>query len=215
MNHSLNSRHFCSLGNYILHISLYIISTSFLQSWVEVSRFGGAAPCHWSGLMLQLDSQPLEGDGVSSCCWRSSRSVSSDRKLGNVCARGMKVIVRPLPVGGEKAENWYNTFWTGLSVSLTGPLHKTYFLFTWKYVHGTQLLSYCSCWYLSIQRKTARIILANLKTSDVGGVHIIKLSCVTATNIDYNFISMSSAEPYCVELSPLCPHSLALHLNLN
>lgn len=49
---------------------------------------------------------------------------------------------------------------------------------------------------------------ANLKTSDVGGVHIIKLIYVIVTNIDYNLISISSAEPYCVELSPLCPHSL-------
>lgn len=193
-----------------------------------MSCFGGATLCHWSGLRLQLASQPLEGDGASSCGWLSSRSGSSDRKLGNVCARGMKVIVRPLPVGKKSGESMEYFF---LSVSLTGPyIKKKYVLFTWQYIHGTLLLGYCSCWYLYIQRKTTRIIPAFLKTSDVGGSRIIiqkykpklynsnryhgkstfHLEQITKFQSDVHRLIVLD----CL-LSPLFPHSLPLHLNLN
>lgn len=126
----------------------YILSTIV----GKVSGFDGATPCHWSGLRLQLDSQPLEGDGASSCCWLSSGSVSSDRKLGNVCARGMKVIVRPLPVGKKKGEEL---------VALS-PLQERRRDFSFiddaSCLRGfifseVQLLSYSSCWSLYMQKR--------------------------------------------------------------
>lgn len=76
---------------YTCHYTYFYILSTVVG---KVSSFGGAILCHWRGLRLQLDSQPLEGDGASSWCWLSS--CSSDRKLGNVCARGIKVIVSPL-----------------------------------------------------------------------------------------------------------------------
>lgn len=78
----------------------YILSTVV----GKVSSVAWAVPCHWRGLRLQLDSQPLEGDGASSWCWLSPCSGSSDRKLGKVCARGMNVIARPVPGGKKNGE---------------------------------------------------------------------------------------------------------------
>lgn len=97
------------LHTYITCVTIHN-STSFLQWWVKCPLYSGAALCHLSGLRLQLSSQPLEGSVASSCCSLASCSASCDRKLGNVCARGMKVIVRPLPVRKNKWEGINKTF---------------------------------------------------------------------------------------------------------
>lgn len=86
---------------YTCHYTYFYILSTVVG---KVSSFGRAALCHWRGLRLQLDSQPLEGDGASSWRCLSPCSASSDRKLGNVCARGIKVIVRPDPVERRSKE---------------------------------------------------------------------------------------------------------------
>lgn len=148
----------------------YILSTIV----GKVSGFDGATLCHWSGLRLQPDSQPLEGDGASSCCWLSSGSVSSDRKLGNVCARGMKVIVRPLPVGGGERRGI-----SGAHFSLSTP--------TWFLSASSMTCPVCTALYFQkrsclvtppagvfiCKKEATKITLALSETSDVGGSHII------------------------------------------
>lgn len=138
---------------YTCHYTYFYILSTVVG---KVSSFGGAIVCHWWGLRLQLDSQPLEGDGASSWCWLSSRSGSSDRKLGNVCARGMKVIVRPLPAGKKKKQR--RSIEHFFYVSLNWTLHqKQYVLFFSDNIFMVQLLlSYCPRWYLYIQMKEYR-----------------------------------------------------------
>lgn len=155
---------------YMCHYTYFYILSTIVG---KVSGFDGAKPCHWSGLRLQLDSQPLEGDGASSCCWLSSGSVSSDRKLGNVCARGMKVIVRPLPVGKKRREI------SGAHLSLSTP---TWFLSVSPMTRPVCAALYfqkCSCLVTPpagvfiCKKEATKITLALSKTSDVGGSHII------------------------------------------
>lgn len=103
--HSFYSWHCCFTGKWYItrHYTYFYIFSTVVG---KLSSFDGAILCHWRGLRLQLDSLPLEGDGATSWCWLSSCSGSSDRKLGNVCARGIKVIDRPVPV--ERREQRVN-----------------------------------------------------------------------------------------------------------
>lgn len=100
MYHSPYSWHYCFSITKKWYITRHYTYFYILYSGGKSVQFWWSNSCHWRGLRLQLDSQPLEGDGASSWCWLSSCSCSSDRKLGNVCARGIKVIVMLVPVGG-------------------------------------------------------------------------------------------------------------------
>lgn len=132
-------------------------STSFLQWWVKCPHYSEAALCHWRGLSLQLSSQPLEGGVASS--WRSPSSCSGsrDRKLGNVCARGMNVMVRPLPARKRKYERSVKRFFMLNVIKLDFikfEIHKKK-----TFLNMIKLLLSDRPWrYLFMQNKTTRTV---------------------------------------------------------
>lgn len=121
--HSLYSWHYCLSITWKWYITRHYTYFYIFSTVVgKVSSFGWTILCHWRGLRLQLDSPSLEGDGVTCWCCLSSCSGSSDRKQGNVCARGIKVIDRPVPV--ERRGQRVNGAHLGCVYlfNLTGPL---------------------------------------------------------------------------------------------
>lgn len=76
------------------------------ESWLSSSH---DSACQRSGEVLQFLSQPLEAAVAWS--WFCSSSVLSERKLWNVCARGMRVIVKLVPWKSQR--DHYVCYWHG------------------------------------------------------------------------------------------------------